>query len=174
MPAVIGKTTDNQLLSIGDIERRSGLYVLGKPGMGKTSLIIRLINQDIENNHGVFFIDPHGEAIDDLLKSQEWWFLPSKRVAIINPETEQYTFGINLLKCENIESLNARTDTYTRAYSIFNKIWAENWGVWLQLIIQNTLYALIESQEYTLAEVPLFLTDKPFRDHVISRMRYQL
>jgi predicted GTPase len=46
MPTVIGKTTHNQLLSIGDVERRSGLYILGKTGTGKSSHIINLIDQD--------------------------------------------------------------------------------------------------------------------------------
>ena len=38
--------------------------------MGKTSLIQTLIVQDIENDHGVFFLDPHGEAIDQLITYQ--------------------------------------------------------------------------------------------------------
>ena len=41
-----------ELVSIGDIERRSGLYILGKSGMGKTSLLVNLILQDIKNGHG--------------------------------------------------------------------------------------------------------------------------
>lgn len=54
-------TQTGELLYIGDIGRRSGLYILGKPGMGKNALLINLILQDITDGHGVFFLDPHGE-----------------------------------------------------------------------------------------------------------------
>ena len=48
---------------IGDIERRSGLYLLGKMGMGKSAAAVNIALQDIANGHGVFFIDPHGDAV---------------------------------------------------------------------------------------------------------------
>lgn len=50
------------------MERRAGLYILGGSGSGKTELIKRLILQDIDNGHGVFFLDPHGDAVDDLIQ----------------------------------------------------------------------------------------------------------
>jgi ABC-type transporter Mla maintaining outer membrane lipid asymmetry ATPase subunit MlaF len=51
---------------IGDNERRAGLYILGGSGTGKTELIKKLILEDIEHGHGVFFLDPHGDAVDEL------------------------------------------------------------------------------------------------------------
>lgn len=65
--AALGEKQDNSLLLICDNERRSGLYILGRTRTGKSWLIVNLLLQDIENGHGVFFIDPHGTAIDDLL-----------------------------------------------------------------------------------------------------------
>ena len=44
-------------IRIGDMERRSGLYILGRTGTGKTTLIKKIIAQDIDNGHGVFFLD---------------------------------------------------------------------------------------------------------------------
>jgi DNA helicase HerA-like ATPase len=65
---IIGSDCETgEIISIGDIERRSGLYILGVSGTGKTELIKRLILQDIENGHGVFFLDPHGDAVDALI-----------------------------------------------------------------------------------------------------------
>jgi hypothetical protein len=72
MSTCIGKTLDNTALTIGDMEHRSGLYILGKPRMGKSWLIVNLILQDIENWHGVFFIDPHEDAITALLQRAPW------------------------------------------------------------------------------------------------------
>src|SRR5215510_5000228 len=82
-------------IALGDRERQSGLYILGRPRTGKTSLIKHIIVQDIANGHGVFFLDPHGDAIDDLQKH-----MPSKRqghVIILDPTERDYAFGMNLL-----------------------------------------------------------------------------
>jgi GTPase SAR1 family protein len=160
MSAIIGNTSDNHSLSVGDTERRSGLYILGKPGMGKTSLITNLIQQDIKNGHGVFFLDPTGNAINDLSSSPAVINAHKQgRIVILDPEHETRTFGINILHCRNIESIKERTHTYTRTYNIFHKLWEDTWGIWLQLIIENSLYALIENQGVTLAALPRFLQE---------------
>jgi len=54
-------------VTISDTARRSGLYILGRPGMGKTTMLINLLKQDIENGHGLVFLDPHDDAINDLM-----------------------------------------------------------------------------------------------------------
>jgi hypothetical protein len=35
--------------------------------MGKSALMVNLVNDDILNHNGIFFLDPHGDAIDDLM-----------------------------------------------------------------------------------------------------------
>jgi len=162
-----------QAVRIGDIERRSGLYLLGRMGMGKSALAINTALPDIANGHGLFFLDPHRDAIDNLLRRGD----PDKlkqEAYLFDIEDEDYSFGINLLACSNIQSRKARMDTYTRAYNVFFKIWEENWGVWLQLILQNILWAFIENQGYTLADVPMFLNPRKedFRNHIIDNIKY--
>jgi hypothetical protein len=166
-------TIDNEIdttvpVRIGDSERRQGLYLLGRSGMGKTTLIENTILQDIKNGHGVFFLDPHGDAITNLVPR-----IPITPL-IIDPENETHSFGINPLYCANLTSIKERVDTYTRTYNIFRKIWAQDWELrpWLQLIIQNTLYVFVENQDYTLAEMPLFLTDVAFRDKLLRNVKH--
>jgi hypothetical protein len=173
MPSVrLGRDERGQILSIGDIERRSGLYVLGKPGMGKSALMINGMLGDSDNGHGLFFLDPHGDAIIALTRR-----MPERmfnRTLLFDPADETHSFGINLLQCNNINSLKEREETYTRAYNVFFKIWEEEWGVWLQLILQNTLRAFIENQEYTLADLPMFLNPRntTFRDHILNNVKH--
>jgi hypothetical protein len=178
-PARIGMSAETgEPIFIGDIERRSGLYVLGKPGMGKSALLVNLMGQDIENEHGLFFLDPHGDAITDLtdrfdVSPNELESL-SEYILLLNPTNETHSFGINPLACRDITSLNEREDTYKRAYNIFSVLWEgdEPFGPWLQLILEHTLYVFIENPEYTLAEVPLFLTNAAFRNHLLKNVKY--
>jgi len=162
-----------QQVTIGDIERRSGLYISGKMGMGKSVLSVNIARQDMSHAHGVFFLDAHGEAIDQLIQSMENPLL-GIATRLFDVEDENYSFGINLLACADVKSLNARIDTYTRAYNVFYKLWEEQWGVWLQLILQNVLWAFIENQDYTLAEVPMFLNprNEHFRNHIIDNIKH--
>ena len=158
---------------IGDIERRSGLYILGKPGMGKSALTVGIAIEDIINRHGIFFLDAHGDAILALLDR-----CPSNaltdRVKVFDIEDKEFSVGINLLHFENVEDLQERNNTYTRVFNIFNKIWEDDFGPWLQLILQNILWAFIENQDYTLADVPMFLNPRyeDFRNHIIDNIKY--
>lgn len=172
--AVIGKTIlDNASLSIADMERRSGLYILGKPRTGKSWLLVNLILQDIEHKHGVFFIDPHGDAINDIIARCSMETI-NNRCLLLDPEIDQFSFGINLLECQHLENMKDRADTFTKAKGVFDKLWKHTFEEkpWLQMILQNTLYVLIENQGYTLADLPLFFRDYAFRDYIVGNIQY--
>jgi len=158
-------------VTLGDEERCAGLYVLGVPGVGKTTLLLNLALHDIRAGHGLFFLDPHGDAIDAIRTHGEIQRI-TRNAILLNPENEKRAFGINLTYCPNIGSLNQRVTTYTKAYNVFYKAFSEEWGPWLQLIIQNTLYTFIENQEYTLAEAPRFLLDGDFRNKLVANIKY--
>src|SRR5438046_10600013 len=102
----------NKEIRIGDVERNSGLYILGKPGMGKSALLINMLKTDIHAERGVFFLDPHGEAISELLRRVSCDTCPT----LFNAEDKDYSFGINLLHCPDSASLTEVTKTYARAY----------------------------------------------------------
>ena len=95
MPSIIlGKDVETgQEVRLGDIERRSGLYILGKMGMGKSSLIVNMMLQDEKNGHKIFFLDPHGDAISDFIKRTD----EDSLTLLFNPADRNYSFGINLL-----------------------------------------------------------------------------
>lgn len=48
-------------------DRRHHVYVIGKTGTGKTTLLKNLLVQDIEAGRGVGIIDPHGDLAHELL-----------------------------------------------------------------------------------------------------------
>src|SRR5687768_5065805 len=135
---LLGTDVDTrQEVWIDDLARQSGLYLLGKPGMGKSAVAVNISLQDIANDHCVCFIDPHGDAVVDLTRRLESKSL--LETYLFDPEDDEHSFGINLLACRNVKSLRERTATYTRAYNVFYKLWEDQFGPWLQLILQNVL-----------------------------------
>src|SRR4029453_2307391 len=101
-------------------ERRSGLYILGRPGSGKTTLMKSLMVQDIHHGHGGFFLDPHGDAIEDLQQ-----YIPEDReddVIVLDPQDDEYTFGMNLFVCSDLTSLKERGGRFAHAMVFFRKL----------------------------------------------------
>jgi len=161
-------------ITIGDVERRSGLYVLGKPGMGKSTILVNLILQDAPRGHSVFLLDPHGEAIRDVIRSPQVAEYIRQFARLIDPSDEKYTIGINPLECREPERLSARQRSLDKTLDVFRRLWGQEnlWGVYLERILQSALPIFIELQEYTLAELPLFLTNNAFRRYILEKVKY--
>jgi hypothetical protein len=172
---VIGKdATIGELITIGDIERCGGLYILGKPRTGKSTLLVSLALQDIDNGHGLLFIDPHADAINEILVR-----IPKSRqqdVILLDPTDETHAFSVNVLSCANPKSLKERNITFSSAIDIFIKLFPNPQTGLLDILLskylRNSFYPLIEHQGYTLADIPLFLTDEPFRESLLRRVSY--
>jgi hypothetical protein len=160
----------DHIIRLDDIERRSGLYILGRMGRGKTSLITKLIEQDMEHGHGVFFLDPHGDAVEELLTR-----IPSHRtddVIVLDPSDERYSFGVNPLACPDPNNMTQRSGTYAQAIAIFKKLFAniqtDELDILLNQYLRNSFFPLIANQGYTLLEISLLLEEKPFRDRLLE------
>ena len=77
-------------------DRRRHVYIIGKTGMGKTTMIENMIVQDIQAGNGVAFVDPHGESVEKILN-----YIPSNRVndvVYFNPADLDYPIAFNPLE----------------------------------------------------------------------------
>ena len=177
-PVTIGMDPATQNpVRILDTDRQRGIYILGIGGAGKTSLLLNLIDYDIRCGHGLFFLDPHGDALARIRANPAYAERLERDEILLDPTVETGSFGINLLACRNPANLNARNTAYNRAYRVFERLFSKEegigtWGVWLQEMLQYTLYAFIENQDYTLADISEFLTDPAFRNHIVSNIRH--
>lgn len=76
---------------------RKGLYISGKPGQGKSALLGNLINEVLEQGHGLCFLDPHGdqaEAAADNAPDNRFW----RDVVYWEPWDTSHIIGYNPLK----------------------------------------------------------------------------
>jgi len=99
------------------------MYVIGKTGMGKTTLLLNMIINDIRNGEGVGFIDPHGDASEKLLD-----YIPNRRVKDViyfNPADTEHPIGLNVL--ENVEPERKHL-VASHLISSFHRLWSEFWG----------------------------------------------
>ncbi len=146
-------------------DRRRHVYVIGKTGMGKTNLVENMAIQDIQAGRGVGFIDPHGEAAENLLD-----FIPSDRVndvVYFNPADIGNPVAFNVMEQVNQEH---RHLVAAGLMGVFKKIWPDVWSARMEYILNNTILALLEYPNSTLLGVNRMLSDVEFRRKVVEKV----
>lgn len=163
------------VVRLSDKERTKHVYVIGKTGTGKSTLLGRMIEQDIQRGKGVCVIDPHGDLVDSILtkipdirKSDVVWF---------DPANTERPFGLNLLEF-NPNARHHKDFVVQETISIMRKlVYFEHTGPVFEHNLRNLVLTMLDPSmngEGTLLEVPRLLYDKDFRDSVIPRLEDEL
>jgi Type IV secretion-system coupling protein DNA-binding domain len=144
-------------------DRQRHMYVIGKTGMGKSTLLENMAAQDILNGEGMAFIDPHGSAAETLLE-----YVPEHRVKDVvyfAPFDLDYPVAFNVM--EDVGE-DKRHLVVSGLMSTFKKIWVDAWSARMEYILTNTLLALIEYPDTTLLSVNKMLSSKAYRQQVVD------
>jgi DNA helicase HerA-like ATPase len=120
------------------VDRRQHLYVIGKTGTGKSTLLRNLIIQDIEAGEGVGVIDPHGDLATELLDYIPPW--RTDHVVYFNPADQEYPFAFNLLRCV---APGRRHLVAGGIVGAMKSIWRDSWGPRLEYILYAACAALL-------------------------------
>lgn len=146
-------------------DRRRHMYIIGKTGMGKTNLLENLAIQDIQNGHGVAFIDPHGDTAEKLIR-----MIPPERIKDViyfNPADLDFPIAFNVMEQVGPEY---RHLVASGLVGVFKKLWAESWGPRLEYILRNAILALLEYPGSTLLGVMRILVDKRYKSMVVEKI----
>ena len=165
---LFGQTTyRNQLRRFGikTDDRRRHMYVIGKTGMGKTTMLENMVLQDIYNGHGIGVVDPHGDFAEKIID-----YIPPHRindVVYFNPADVEYPIGFNILEVQNEEQKHL---VAAGLMAVFKKIWPDVWSARMEYILNNTLLALLDYEGSTLLGINRLLADKKFRSKVLKKL----
>lgn len=151
---------------IRQADRLLHMYVIGKTGVGKSTLIETLVRQDIAGGRGFALVDPHGD-----LAARVWERCDEEardRITYLNAPNSQQPFGYNPLR-------RVRDDRIPLAAAglleTLRKLWPNAWGVRMEHILRNSLYALLERDDADLSSVLQLYNDKNFRKRVAREVR---
>lgn len=147
-------------------DRRRHVYIIGKTGMGKTTLIENMVIQDILNGHGVAFVDPHGDSVEKVLS-----YIPSSRindVVYFNPADMDFPIAFNPL-----ESVDPKYKHLVASglMGVFTKIWAGVWSPRMEYILNNTILALLDSPGNTMMGIARMLVNKTYRKKIVDNIK---
>ncbi|KAA0206901.1 hypothetical protein EDM68_01060 [Candidatus Uhrbacteria bacterium] len=147
-------------------DRRRHMYVIGKTGMGKTTLLENLFLSDVIAGHGCCYIDPHGDTAEKLID-----FIPPDRindVVYFNPADVEYPVGFNILETDSDEQ---KPLVASGLMGVFKKIWPDVWSARMEYILMNCVLALLDYPGATLMGINRLLVDKEYRERVIAKIR---
>lgn len=147
-------------------DRQRHMYVIGKTGMGKSTLLENMAIQDLQNGEGLAFIDPHGSAIETLLE-----YIPKDRVKDVvyfAPFDMENPIAFNVMEDVGYDK---RHLVVSGLMATFKKIWEDAWSARMEYILTNTLLALLEYPDATLLGVNRMYTDKAYRAKVVDNVK---
>ena len=147
-------------------DRDRHMYVIGKTGMGKSTLLENMAIQDIRNGEGLAFIDPHGGTVDRLLD-----YIPEDRikdVVYFAPFDMEHPIAFNVMEDVGYDK---RHLVVSGLMATFKKIWEDAWSARMEYILTNTLLALLEYPDATLLGVNRMYTDKDYRQKVVDNVK---
>ena len=146
-------------------DRRRHMYVIGKTGMGKSTLLENMIFADIHSGKGIGVIDPHGDLIEAILQ-----FIPKSRsndVILFDPADRDFPVSFNMLECADPDQ---RSLICSGLMSVFTKLWPEAFSGRMEHILRNTLLALLENEGSSMLGILRMFGDDTYRAKIVSNI----
>lgn len=147
-------------------DRLSHMYVIGKTGVGKSTLLKALALQDFETSRGFALVDPHGDLVETLAKG----------IALLDPERLVYLDATNPWQPYGYNPLRRVRDhkiplAVSGLLETLKKLWPDAWGVRMEHVLRNTLYTLLERNDAKLPDILRLYADDDFRAEVVKDIR---
>lgn len=163
--AIFAKTTfRNKEVPFGirRADRRAHLYIIGKTGTGKSTLLEILMADDARKGYGFALIDPHGDLVKRIKSKIPW----SRRDDVVDFDATRsdQLYGFNPLA--NVPA-DKRPLAASGLIQVFKHLWQDSWGPRLEHILRNSLLSLLDYRSATLADILRLLSDKNFRKRVL-------
>jgi type IV secretory pathway TraG/TraD family ATPase VirD4 len=148
---------------IRQADRRFHTYAIGRTGTGKSTLLRTTILQDVKAGRGLALFDPHGDLVEEVLKS-----IPDERqtdVVYLDTPNANWTFNPLADVVPGHEAL-----AVAELIEVFRKIWVDDWGPRLEHLLRNVLFTLLEVPGSSLADAMTLVSDRTYRESVTRRV----
>jgi len=163
LDARTGKLTDTEhCLYLEPDKRMLHMHVVGKPGMGKSTLLLRMLYEDILENRGCTLLDAHGDTVTKIMQN----IGTLRDDVIVYDPLETW--------CPHFNPLDLPYPAYKIAGDLtaaFHNL-SPSWGVTIDEILLHTIQALMEDEEkHPLKHILTFLNREDYRDEIVERMQ---
>ena len=154
---------------ISDEDRMRHIYIIGKTGTGKSEMLKDMILQDIKAGKGICFMDPHGDAVEDLLK-----LIPPERaedVIYFNPADVERPMGMNLLEARTEDEKHfAATSIINLMYKLFDPYKTGIVGPRFEHGVRNAMLTVMAEPGNTFVELVRAMTDSSYVQRLLPKV----
>jgi len=154
---------------MSDLDRQRHTYIIGKTGTGKSKYLLELMKQDIRNGKGICFIDPHGDAVEELLQ-----FIPPERandVIYFRPSDVARPMGLNLLEAQTEDQKHfVTTSIINLMYKLFDPYKTGIVGPRFEHAVRNAMLTVMSEPGNTFIEVMRVLTDSNYVKELLPKV----
>jgi len=136
-------------------DRLKHLHIIGKTGMGKSTALIELFQNDLRQFPQIMIMDPHGDLIEKALK-----IIPgNKKLILLDPSNRDFPLALNPLELKKGENLEQKSSSLLEMFYALSK---GSWGPRLEYILRNTLLTLLLCPNTSILDIPRILTRPEF------------
>jgi len=154
---------------ISNEDRMRHVYIIGKTGTGKSEMLKDMILQDIKEGKGVCFMDPHGDAVEDILK-----LIPPERaedVIYFNPNDTERPIGMNLLEAKTEDEKHfAATSIINLMYKLFDPYKTGIVGPRFEHGVRNAMLTVMAEPGNTFVELMRAMTDSRYVQELLPKV----
>lgn len=151
-------------VTIPENVRDRHVYIVGKSGTGKSTIMETIARRDIEAGRGLAVIDPHGDLIQHLLET-----IPEERVAdciLFSPK--HFPISLEILSAQNDHEIDLLSDDLI---TMFRRT-SESWGDKMQAILQMAFQTLLRVPGSSFTDISRLLTDEDFRNRLLTKINH--
>ena len=165
----LGRTTfrnQGKVFGIRKNDRCSHMYIVGKSGTGKSTLLEFMIRQDVINGNGVAVLDPHGDLVESVRR-----FVPKERkndLIYLNPADSENQITFNPLW--NVPADNQAL-VASGIVEAFKNIWHDTWGPRTEHLLRNALLALLEVKTANFSHITELFINRGLRGKVLTYVK---
>lgn len=155
---------------ISDQDRQRHMYIIGKTGTGKSKFLQSMILQDIKAGKGICFMDPHGDAVEELLG-----LIPPERaedVIYFRPGDTERPMGLNLLEAKTEDQKHfVATSVINMMYKLFDPYKTGIVGPRFEHAVRNAILTVLSEEGSTFIEVMRALTDANYVRELLPKVQ---
>ena len=157
-------------IRITDKDRFRHIYILGQTGTGKSTIMLTQAIDDMDNGRGFTFIDPHGEAVEFLLRH-----FPKERIddlIYFDLWNTAYPIGLNPLEVSPDDSDEKDVVTNDLVEMFIQMYGHEIFGPRIQDYFRNACLLLMDQPEGgTIVDIMRLFTDEAFAEAKIRNLK---
>jgi type IV secretory pathway TraG/TraD family ATPase VirD4 len=150
---------------IRQADRLSHIYLLGKTGVGKSTLIEHMARQDLAAGRGFALIDPHGDLAE---RMRDAALNSARPFTYFDAADPNQPFGYNPLRRVSHDKIPLAASGLLEA---LKKLWPDAWGVRMEHVLRNSLYALLEREGSTLPDILRLYAEEGYRRGVVAGVK---